>query len=599
MKLLTAVFLIAFIFSTEAKLIKWTGQGGTQLWDFPRNWDCNCIPTAADDVSIDSPFTPAIVRIGGSNATARSLTVGGISPFAMQLYVQGQLVVGPGGGSIASNGQIVLDAAPNQPFITGGAFNAGYNLIFNSGSLAGSGSFAFTYVNLTGPALKVFNTSVSVSGGVEVQPGPGNIGVIDVQGGTLTIARTAEFYTNQGLTLSVYPRANFTVQGAVIFTPSSQQTLTFRGYSNVANLTVSGGNIVVNDASSFSYVNVAQGSTLTLIGAGDTSRNFGSVTGSGTVIVQGGINTFQSLTASTVQLQSGVFSSSGQLNFGNLLATGGSIGGTGQLSVQVASLANTVINNIGVTVGSLTINGFNALNGANLVLTGKGVVSAASQFTMSSGASFTVNSGATLSQSYDFKVLPSGTQQPPSLNNNGQWISTSTLSIVVNVTGSGSWNFGKGGTLSITGINFKASSMILDTSYFVIQVSTVNISSVDASSNGNIDFQGSGFSSPSLKAATYTHEGGDTYFGQATVSNFVVMAGNVNVQSAQVGTLDLRGGTLNGSGPNASVNATLTKLTTNQPKYLNSITITTTKFNLSCPSGDCQLFTQNAVIQTP
>jgi len=596
--LLLTIFLIA-----ESRTVRWTAAGGTPLWDFASNWDCSCIPGAGDDVIIDLANIPGNVRIGGGAASCNSLTLGGTSSFLQMLTVQGQLSIGAGGGKINTNAQLVLDSAPSLPLSCAGNFDAGRGLSFISGNLAGPGSFSFTTLNLTGPALKQFSSNVNVANYLNVLPGVGNQGTITISSGTLVVSNTAVFSTEETMTLSVEGNGALNVLGSISFLATvASKTLTFRGFSSVANLTTKGGTIMVNDASSFSLVSLAGGSVLTLIGAPDSKRTFGAVTGQGLVSIQGGMNVFNGMSVGTVNLNSGFLVTDSSISITSLTINGGNLQGNGQVSVTSLVLANAQINNIAVSAVALTIQGFTTFTGSKLQLTGTGSVTQSSQFTMASGSSVTLQSGATISQTADFKLLPSGTDQPPIFVNNGQWNVGGRLTVVVNVQGTGTWSLGSSASLTATGINFSAGTLALNSATFTVDGAVVSLNTVTGSSGGIINVQNKQFIVNNLNVAVLNHIGGNTQFNTGVIGNVTVVAGSCNVtNSATITNFMFQGGNFNGqSSSSTTVTVTNTFFQTSNLKNLNTVNVVSTALKFLCKGNgmSCQFFVNDANIGT-
>jgi hypothetical protein len=594
----TTLFVIAvfFFYSTfGARTIKFTAAGGNQDWSEPRNWDCNCVPTASDDVIIDLPNINAYVTI--STATCNSLTVGGTSSTLQSLTIRGSLTVGAGGGTIVpANGIVVLDAAPSSPFTTAGKFVGNSKFTFISGSLGGSGSFVFTNLNLTGSALKDFNASVTITGSALILPEKGGTGAISISGSALTVS--GKFTSSDSLILGIEDKAKLLVTGSFIFNGAVSSTFTLRGYANFADLEIKGGTVIFNDAVDASSINIAQGGILNLIGTATRKIN---VAGAGLVQVRGGINTFNSATIGQVQLLSGTITSSQKLSISHLDQSGGEINGGAQIASDVVTLSTAVLTDSAITAQNLELKGFTSLVGTQLRVTGLCTISSASQLTMSSGALFSIESGGRVSHSAALKVLPSGTDSPPSFVNNGKWTQTSQLSSVVNTDGTGTWDLGPGSSIDITGINWKAGLLSLTSATFTSLGSYVNIKSIDGR-QGVITHNGYQFVTTSLNVDTFNHKNGFTQTNTGTIGTFNIENGNVNVTTAAtISKLNMTGGTLAGADPSAGVIVTVTNstFTTSTPKTLENLILYTSNIDLNCPGAvQCQLFTINAEITT-
>jgi len=491
MRIETVLSILTLIVLTTSRTVQWTNAGGNPQWEYAANWDCNCAPSLLDDVVINVPNIAGIVRISNV-AFAKSLTVGGSGGLPQTLTVQGQLTIN-GDTKIFPNGFFILDAAPSQPLTVSGLFDGTDRFRFNSGTLNGTGSFSFTYVNFTSAALKAINASTTVSTLLFVDPGPGNEGTINIQSkilnvnGNLTTSQALDIYSNPGGLLNV--------KGYLVSMGSSVTSSIIRGDATITNLINTGGVITLNDNVTITLASIGSGATLSLIGSGISTRNIGNIIGLGVLQVQGGTNVFGTLSGiSSVNFQGGTLSTnSNTATIGNLVQTGGILTGTGTITIGSVTLTNAQITNPTVSVANLNLQGFTGLSNAQLVLTGMAVIGKDSQFTMSNGAVFTVSAAAKVSQSAMFQLLPSGSNQPPSFTNNGVWTTTvGTLNVVVNTAGTGSFQFGSSSTLSLNGIAFNTQRVTLTGSKLVVTGSVVSINTIDGS-NGNITAGGRQF----------------------------------------------------------------------------------------------------------
>eukprot|EP01125_Pyxidicula_operculata_P010962 TRINITY_DN359_c0_g1_i1.p1 TRINITY_DN359_c0_g1~~TRINITY_DN359_c0_g1_i1.p1 ORF type:complete len:601 (+),score=195.14 TRINITY_DN359_c0_g1_i1:1760-3562(+) len=598
MKLFLVVLSVLFL-QINARVVKWTAAGGTESWDFARNWDCQCIPTSADDVVIDVPNIAGSVRIGGNPAQCNSLTVGGSSQFIQQLYISGPLSIGSGGGKISTNGLIYLDGAPDSPINNAGNFDANNRFIFQSGGLAGTGSFSFSTVNFTGPALKALNTSVSVSETLFVQPGAGAQGVIQV-GTRGKVKISGVISTTETLTLAVDNGGSLQIPGSVVFGGAPGKKVTFRGYSFVASLNANGGSVEINDAIDFGTLSLASGSSLELIGSPDAARTFGSVGGSGTVNCRGGTNTFKGLNVAAFNLISCTFLTNSSLSVGSLVVTGGNLKGKGNITATSTKLVNGNFDSIFVGTNNLELAGFTQLVGAKFQLTGTGSVTASSQFTMTSGSAFSLTSTARLGQGNSMKLLQSGQDQPPLFTNDGAWVSTSDLTIAVNTKGNGSWQLGKGSQVTLTGISFNAGSVDLTSASLLAQAAVIDIDSVSGPNGGVFDVNGNTVTVNNLEISVYRQQIGATQFSTGTVGTLTVKGGTVTVnQGGSIYNLDFQAGTIIGGGSGVILNSSNTTLTTKEPKRLQSVSVYSSAISYKCPNDSCQLFADHAVLATP
>jgi hypothetical protein len=598
MRAVSAVLLLALVSLTTCRTIQWTNAGGNPLWSFAKNWDLG-VPTLSDDVIIDVPNIVGSVQIGGDSAFANSLVVGGTSSFLQSLIIQGQLTVGAGGVQIQPNGQVTLNAAPSSPLTVAGEFQGTSNFFFISGALAGAGTFTLVNLNFTGPALKVINATTTI-GTLQIVPGDGAQGSVNIASqqlvvtGTLYASATTNIYSNPGASLQV--KGTFQYSGS-----AGVNSVSIQGDATIATLSINGGTVTLSDNVNVASTTVSSGAILTLIGGTTSSRNIHDITGDGTLAVQGGTNNFDTLSGiSSVLLQGGVLNTNGNtVTIGNLQQSGGTLTGSATITIGTFTLTNSNIQGPTISTSNLNVKGLAALDDTTLTVTSLGVISASSQFTLANGAQFVVSSKGKVSQSAPFKLLPSGSDQPPLFTNNGIWTSTSDFLLVVNTRGSGSFQLGQGASISISGIAFNIDSLTLTGATFTVTGSVVTINTVNGQ-GGVITAEGRQFLVTTLNVDTYTHTNGDTEIGSGTIGTLDVQTGTVNVtgSGATIGVLLFEGGQISGNNPSATVVLTIgnATLTGNQPKILNNLTAKFQELNLKCGPQQCQLFTQDANI---
>jgi len=568
----------------------------------PQNWDCLCIPTIADDVVINLANIPGQPRIGAVPGFARSLTVGGNSNTPQSLYIQNALTVGVGGVSIPPNGYITLDSATGTPLTSAGPVNGLTRFLFNSGTLAGAGPFNFQNVNFTGPALKVINTTAVVTGLLLVNPGPAGQGVINIQGGQLQIATGATLRSSESLTLTSMTGGSLNAQGVVMFLGGATNVFTLRGPAMIASLSLTGGTTTISDNVTVTSANVQTGAIINLIGVTESQRNFGDITGAGTVQVQGGTNVFTKMTnIGTVLLQGGVLQGNANpLTIGTLEQTSGILNGKATVSINTATFSNADIVNSPVTVTGVTFKGPTTLDGAILTVVTTAVIATDSQLTLSDGAQFVISSTGQVSQSAPLSIVPSSQVHPPIFTNNGQWTSTSKLTLVVGTKGTGSFQLGTGSTTVLSGIAFNAGSLTLTSSFFSAVGSVVNVGSI--SGTGTIDTNGEQFIvTGALAASNVTLENGVVQCGSANINLLDGRSGTFNITgpSAVVSSLTWEGGLIT-CPPAAGTTLTVTSLTLTgtQPKTLINVKAVVTNLSLTCGTQQCQLFTLSASLTT-
>jgi len=303
-----------------------------------------------------------------------------------------------------------------------------------------------------------------------------------------------------------------------------------------------------------------------------------------TVVLSGGI-----LVADTKQCNVVVFTQ-----------TGGNINGTATVSASSATLSNAVINNTPVTASNLDLNGFTTINGGSLTVTGLGVVSQNSQLTLGAGALFAVSPAAKVSQSAPLEIVPSGTTMTPAFKNDGQWTSTSTLTLDTQTTGAGSFQLGAGAAITATGINFTINSLLLTSATFTSIGSSVSVGSIDGT-GGTITSQGQSFSvSSSMNVASFVNKNGITSVSTGNIGSLDIQSGTFNVTGSglKVTTLTFEGGLITARSQTVNINAGNTLITGNMPKTISSVTLSSPAITISCGTSQCQLITLSAQLKT-
>jgi len=501
------------------------------------------------------------------------------------------------GGSILGNGLIKVNSAPNLPFFSGGEFQANSNLVFLSGTLGGV--FNFQNVNFSGAAAKSINGTTTVAGVIVAQLPTGTQGLITIVGGQLVVEGT--MMVSQTLTIASSNGGKLNVPGLLDFEGSSSSNiLTILGTAYVATLQVGGGNIVLNDDVTIGLAKVANGAQVTMIGANTVQRVFSDVSGQGTLNIQGGTNTFHTMSnINNVILSGGILAAdTKQCNVGTFSQTGGSISGTATFSANIATLSNAVINNTPVTAATLNLKGVANLNGGSLTVTGTGVVQGNSQLTLASGALFYVSTAAKVSQGFPLQVLPSGVP-PPTFKNDGKWTSTSPLTLNTLTNGAGSFEIGSGSSLSATGITFSTTSILLTSSIFNCIGTTFTVGSIDGTA-GTIVFASQTFTvTGSMTVSNFTQKNGQANIATGTITALDLQSGTFDVTGSGLTATNFtwEGGELLGTGSNAVTVMTAT-LTGTMPHQLSSITLSAPTVLLSCGASQCILESLNARLTT-
>ena len=329
--LLTALAVAPRVHAATATWI----LAGNGSWNVAANWSTGAVPTAADDVVVNTAVTININASGtGASGVANSVTI-------------------TAGATITRTAPRTLTVTNGISVNTTGA--AAISVPFTAGSLtkAGSGTLTFNAAALSGAGQEV-------------------TGNVDVTGGTLTL-NGANALTTGGL-ITVGTGATLTRAGGGALAPAG-------------GLTVNGGTVTVGGGG------LTSGGAVTLTGATTTFSGAGGLTSSGAVSLTGSTITFTGgggLTATgqtvTVDATSSISTTAGaSINAGTVNITGGSVtfGGNGDLNtsaaVNVSSGGSLVFQGNGdvnaqsfslASGSSFTVNFAAAGNPTNVILTG-------------------------------------------------------------------------------------------------------------------------------------------------------------------------------------------------------------------------------------
>ena len=280
----------------------WTGATDSQ-WSTASNWSNGNVPSFGDEVCIPAGASNLPVELS-SSASIKTLNNQG------SLDVGGSLTIS-GSGSVSS-----------------GALTA-EGTIAGNGSLSVTGSMTTNGATFGGPGAVTVQSgstweiaSTTVSGGSVVNDGTAAIdstdalnlgaGVTVTNNGTMTMYASSQIYGYN--TTSVFANA-----GTLVVSPGSIGTALLGNYNN----------LVVNNTGS---IQIASG-TLDVLGA-TLNLNGGSVSGPGTLDVQGtlGINSAQTL-ANPFVVQ-GTVNGNSPLSVTGTMTTNGTFYGPGTVTVQ-------------------------------------------------------------------------------------------------------------------------------------------------------------------------------------------------------------------------------------------------------------------------
>lgn len=597
------LFLVAVLVLVNGATIRWTSAGGNPLWTEPNNWDLARVPTSADDVIIDVSNIRGNVITTATPSYAKSVTVGGTSGTIQTLSVQGPLYLQS--GQIMGNGALILNSGPDLSLSVSGTFDGGSSNQFSfiSGSLGGTGKYSFVMLNMTGPAEKRINSTVTVSNTLSLSPGRGSTGSINIVGGSLSV--TGTFKTTDPLILSASAGAELDVSGTFQYSASSAAyAATIRGTANIASLSVTSGTVILADDVSVTSATVNGGATLDLIGAGTSTRKIGDITGAGLLKVEGGTNTFSTLTSiGNVQLMGGTLSIlTKAATINDLIFTSGYLQGPAPLHVTTGTFSNAQIMNLPMTIGVYTQTGFTALTGSSITIAQNGVISQNCQLALAPGSTFSVASTGVVSQSAAYEIVKTSLNTPtPSFNNDGKWTTTAPLSILIATTGSGIFQLASGSMVTLTGIQFATGSIVSTASTLTAIGSDVTVGSISGS--GTFQAQGNTFTvTGTLNCQSFVQTNGVTNIGTGVVSSLDLQTGSFTINGPapptgsllSVASFTFEGGSLASIAPTAPVSINSFSLSGVQPKTLNNVSVSAGTLTLDCGSQQCQLFTQDA-----
>ena len=251
--------------------ITWDGGGGDNRWNTAANWNPNQVPTASDDVTINSGAT-ITVRTPGGNAAARTLALTG----GVRIDVQ--------------NG---LSLAVSQGITVTGA--ARINIPYTAGSISKSGA---GILNLSQPGT--VNGDVSVSGGtLTVNDTTNFAGDLTVSAGTLTVNNPLSVGGDMNVSGGTFNVNDALGVGGDL--NMSAGTLTLDNNWTVAgNLGQTGGTVTIGTNVTVGSVSVGPG-TMNVSGGNLTVTGAASINSGGTMNFTG----TRSMSAASLTLASG------------------------------------------------------------------------------------------------------------------------------------------------------------------------------------------------------------------------------------------------------------------------------------------------------
>jgi len=433
----------------------------------------------------------------------------------------------------------------------------------------------------------------------------GSQGLISVVEGQLIV--NGVFTASQSLTIASSNGAKLNIMGSFNYGGGVSNILTVLGTASFTTLSTNGGKIVFNDNVQIGTALVNAGATISMIGPTSVNRIFTDVSGAGTLSVEGGTNTFHTMSnINTVNLAGGILQAdTRQCNILTFTQTGGIITGTAVVSVGSATLTTAIINNTPVSAVNLNLNGVSNINaGGSLTVTGLCVVSAASQITVASGTIFYVTPNAKVSQNAPLLFVPSGTPTvAPYVRNDGQWTSTSDLTLDIQTNGNGRFDFQKGTTLTVTGTSFSIGNLLLTSATFKSIDATVVIQTIDGTA-GTILSQSLTFTvTGSMNIQNYVQLNGNTNIARGDIANLNITTGTFSVTGTgqmTIGNLEFDGGVITSTAPSRVVSVTRAHITGIDQKTISMVTLSSRSFVFDCEkTSQCQLLYLSASITAP
>jgi hypothetical protein len=341
---------------TEEPVVLKSGMAGlikaiaTGDWNSASTWDCNCIPTATDDVEIPSGFTVTISSATTTNniSIGGTLTISGTNTLTVKDLSNTGTIHSPGGTIILSgnwnntgtyngstNGKVVFTGTENTTIsgttnfeevtIDKGNLNTALSITGNVTVSSGG------LLTLTSGLIKIGTGSslnLQYSNGLTI-PATGGF---DLTGGTLS---TGNFtITNNGLIRVNSGIFNFgTNSGNAIHTQNKGALYVSGGTVNIAGRLTSSASGTLDPPGVASGIHIT-GGTVTLNTVGQELSNVGSlnVTSAGNFSFTGGTIVFQRPSTAATELDLGLIGGSGTKNtvggvfqFGNASSPSGPV----------------------------------------------------------------------------------------------------------------------------------------------------------------------------------------------------------------------------------------------------------------------------------
>jgi len=273
-RLIPLALVAAVLAAPQARAIARTWTAGNGSWNTAGNWTPNGVPTAADDLTIN---TAVIVSINnGGNGLANSLT---ITAGVTINRAGGRVMTVTGGIAVNTSGNITITA----PFTCASLTKDG------SGTLTLMGAGLSSAQEVSG-AVDVLGGTLALAGANALNTG----GAVTVETGA-TLSRAGGGTVNPGGLLTVNGTMSFANAGGLVasaagVTVNSGGTLSFAaggGLTSTGTVTVNGGALSFGGAGGLTAtgqaVTVTGGGSLSFSGTGDLSAGSFNLTSGSTL----------------------------------------------------------------------------------------------------------------------------------------------------------------------------------------------------------------------------------------------------------------------------------------------------------------------------
>jgi uncharacterized repeat protein (TIGR01451 family) len=496
--------LTAFTQWASAAVVSWSNPAGGD-WATAGNWITGTVPTAADDVHIDMAGTYTVsISASVTSVTVNSLTLGGASGTQTLTTVKPLTLNAP--STVGSNGVLTANSTVN-----------------GAGTLSVVGVFNLNgYLSGTGAKTIASGGTLNLQNGAQIAATTLNID------GLMEWASTNTIDVSQGAIINIDSGGVFDIQNdynVYIFGGTPNPTWNNAGIiRKTAGSAVTGlGAGTLNNTGSVQ----AHAATLQFSGGGTSSGNFDTAAGAS---LNFSSNTFTLNTGTTFTgagfggTTGGILTLAGTVNAQNLKMTGGTINGTGTLTVtNTFNHTGGYLSGSGVILNIPTGAVWN-VNTANVAaatcnIDGSIVWTGTSALDFSQGAIINIHATGLFDAQSDAPIYIFGGGNPPVFNNAGTMRKSA---------GTGTSAFGVG---------------FLNNIGFVKALT----GTVEFSGGGNTtgNFDAAAGSTINLRSGTFTLNTGTTFTGAgfSGTTGTVSLAGSVTAQNFQQ-----TGGSITGTG---------------------------------------------------